>query len=99
MSKVDLDMIYNYYLQIDANVAVRIYNGILDDSGILTYQPLIAPFEQTIKPSEKYRSLVVSKGRFKLIYYVADNTVKIVCVWGCRQNPARLRRTIKRRNG
>ena len=98
LAKGDLDDLYNYYLQKSVDVAVRLHNGIIDESEKLAYNPEIAPFEQTIKqPSNKYRSLLVSKGRFKLVYSVEDSTVKIVCVWGCRQNPVRLRKTVKRR--
>jgi|GEM_PF-775025 Plasmid stabilization system protein len=98
LAKSDLDGLYNYYLQISVNLAVKIHNGIINESERLISSPEIAPFEQIIKkPSKKYRSLLVSKGRFKLVYYVMGNSVKIVCVWGCRQNPARLRKTVKNR--
>ena len=98
LAKGDLDGLYEYYSQLSVDVAVRIHNGIIDESERLTHNPEIAPFEQTIEnPPKKYRSLLVSKRRFKLVYYVANNTVKIVCVWCCRQNPTRLRKTVRYR--
>ena len=98
LAKGDLDNLYDYYSQISIDIAVRIHNGIIDESERLTLNPEIAPFEQTIKnPSKKYRSLLVSKGRFKLVYFIVGKSVKIICVWGCRQNPARLRKTARNR--
>ena len=77
MAKIDLDGLYNYYRQISVDVAVKIHNGIIDESERLVNNPKSAPFERTIKiPSKKYRSLIVSKGQFKLVYYVADSAVK-----------------------
>ena len=40
---------------------------------------------------QKYRSLVVSKGRFKVTYFVAHERINIVYVWSCRQNPQMVR--------
>ena len=91
-AKCDLDRLYNYYLDKSVSAAVRIHNGIIDESERLANHPEIAPIDPSIqKKSKTYRALVVSKGRFKLIYFVENKSVIIARVWGCRQNPKKLR--------
>ena len=95
-AKRDLDRLYNFYLDKSVSAAVRIHNGIIDESEKLANHPEIAPIDPSIqKPSKTYRALVVSKGRFKLIYFVEDKTVVIARVWGCRQNTAKLETSLE----
>ena len=95
-AKSDLNRLYNYYADKSISVAVRIYNGIIDESERLSNYPEIASVEPLIqKPSKTYRSLVVSKGRFKLVYFVENKLVIIARVWGCWQNPKKLSRSLK----
>ena len=95
-AKYDLDRLYNYYVEKSISAAVRMHNGIIDESKRLANNPEMAPIDSLIrKPSKKYRSLLVSKGRFKVVYFVENKTVKIARVWGCRQNPKKLSRYFK----
>ena len=95
-AKYDLDRLYSYYVDKSVSGAVRLYNGIIDESEKLVNHPEIAPIDPSIqKPSKTYRALVVSKGQFKLIYFVENKSVVIARVWGCRQSPKKLRRSLK----
>ena len=45
----------------------------------------------------EFRSLLVADGKYKLTYNVEDDTVVILVVFSCRQNPAILRiKTLQR---
>jgi len=94
----DLDKIYDYYVKLNARAAAILYNRILDETKILKTNPYIAAIEQSlIDCSEEYRSLIVAKGRYQVVYFIKNNTVLIVQVFDCRQAPAKLkRRTLKR---
>ena len=96
----DLDKIYDYYVKKSPRAAALLYNKILDDTDILATQPYIAAVEQILEGyPENYRSLVVANGKYKVVYFIKNDTVLIVQVFNCRRNPARLKSTtIKRRN-
>jgi len=84
----DLDEIYNYYVEKSKYVAVTIYNGILDEVSLLNRHPFIAAAEQTLVNCTKlYRSLVVSKGRYKVVYSVEKGCIYIARIWSCRRDP------------
>ena len=94
----DLNEIYDYYVLLNSRAAAMLYNNILEDAEILNSQPFIAPVEPLLEDlPEEYRSLVVAKGRFKLVYYIENEVVFIVQVFSCRRNPERLKNTILRR--
>lgn len=89
-----MERLYGYYLQKNVNIALKLHNGIIDETDKLASQPYIAAVEPAIKkPSKTYRSLVVSKGNYKVIYFVESEKVIIARVWGCRQNPKKLKLT------
>ena len=70
------------------NSAVKIFNGIIDESEILILNPQIAPVEKSLLNKSKiYHSLVVSKGKYKVIYFVENKIIYIARVWNCLQNP------------
>jgi plasmid stabilization system protein ParE len=90
-----MDEIYNFVSLISENVAINIYNEILDSVETLRLFPYIAPIEPYLNGfSKQYRSLVVKK-RFKVVYYVKNKNINIVTIWDCRQNPNRLKNEIK----
>jgi len=63
----DLDKIYEFYAVKNLKAAAIIYNSILDDAEILKTNPFIAKIEPPLDDlPQKYRSLIVSKGRLKL---------------------------------
>jgi plasmid stabilization system protein ParE len=67
----DLDDIYDYYVVRNPCAASVLYNKILDDAQILRTNPRIAPKEPSLEDaSREYRSLVVAKGKYKLIYFI-----------------------------
>jgi plasmid stabilization system protein ParE len=92
----DLDDIYDYYVIRNPRAAAMLYNKILDDAQILRTNPRIAPIEPSLEDAPReYRSLVVAKGKYKLIYFILEEkNILIVHVFACRQNPDKLRRTV-----
>ena len=88
----DMEELYNYYAEKSINTAIRIYNGILEETDILICHPNLAAIEQLLNDFTKtYRSLVVSKGRYKLVYTVENGNIYIVRVWNCNREPEKLR--------
>ena len=84
----DLDEVYDFYVTKSILVAVRVYNGILDEVSILVRHPYIAQVEKLLENCKKpYRSLVVLKGRFKIIYSVEEDRINVARIWSCRRNP------------
>ena len=95
----DLDKIYDYYVKFNPRAAATLYNRILDETAILKINPYVAAIEQLLVDCpEEYRSLVVAKGKYKVVYFIKNNTVLIVQVFDCRQNPSKLRRKTLKRN-
>jgi plasmid stabilization system protein ParE len=87
-AQMDMDALYEYYRENSIAVAVRIHNGIIDETDLLIHNPYLAPVEPCCaKHLKTYRSLVVSKGKFKVIYFVENQTIYIARVWACKQNP------------
>jgi len=88
----DLNKIYDFYAVKNLKAAALIYNSILDDAEILKTNPYIAPIDPFLDDlPQKYRSLVVSKGRFKVTYFIHFERINVVYVWSCRQNPQEVR--------
>ena len=88
----DIEKIYAFYAEKSVNAAVKVFNGIIDDTEILKHNPQIAPVEQFLLNNTKtYRSLVASKGKYKVVFFVEDRTIYIARIWNCRQNPKSLR--------
>jgi plasmid stabilization system protein ParE len=91
-AEADMDALFEFYQTKSGRAALHIHNGIIDEAGRLANNPFMAPIESLItKPAKAYRSLVVSKGRFKVIYFVEDQTVYIARVWGCLQDSQNLK--------
>src|SRR5215469_5101112 len=89
----DLNKIFDYYVKLNPRSASMLYNRILDETEILKTNPYIGTIEQSLLGcGEEYRSLVVAKGRYKVVYFIKNNIVLIVQVFDCRQNPAKLKR-------
>ena len=89
----ELNQIYDFYAAKNLRAAAVIYNSILNDAERLKTNPYSAQIDPLLDDlPQKYRSLVVSKGRFKVTYFIAHEIICIVYVWSCRQNPQRVRR-------
>lgn len=85
-----LEKIYAAHLSLtySERAASLLYNHILDESERLTIFPLLGIAESRLCNADReYRSLVVRKGRFKLIYFVDGDNIVIAAVWNCRMNP------------
>ena len=87
----DMEELYNFYAEKSIRSATRIYNEILEEADILIHHPNVAAIEQLLNGFTKtYRSLVVSKGKYKLVYTMEHSTIYIIRVWNCNQNPEKL---------
>lgn len=87
-AKEDLLSIYSYYYAIRPEIAQRIYNNIILESGLLSEFPHLGKVEPLLNGLEMvFRSLVTEFGKYKIIYYIYQETIYISHVWDCRQNP------------
>jgi addiction module RelE/StbE family toxin len=90
----DMEKIYHYYAEQNATYAVELYNRIIEEAEQLQYFPQMAQKEPFLKEyTEEYRSLIV-ENNYKLVYFVENETVNIVAVFDCRQNPQKLKNNI-----
>lgn len=88
---LDMEQLYDFYAINNTRAAARIYNGILDEVSILEEQPKLGAIEETLKHrSKSYRNLIVSKGRFKVLYFLENNDIYIAGIWNCKQNPDKM---------
>ena len=94
----DLNEIFDYYVTLNPRAAAALYNKILDKAEILRTHPRIAPREPLLDDIDlEFRSLLVADGKYKLTYNIENDTVVILVVFSCRQNPAILRiKTLQR---
>ncbi|NDV96101.1 type II toxin-antitoxin system RelE/ParE family toxin [Dysgonomonas sp. 521] len=88
----NLNSIYDYYFIKSPTVARHIYNLIIDEAERLSANPLIGVIIKEISDKEiKFRSLVVVRGIFKIIYIVQEDNIYIYRIWDCRQHPKKLK--------
>jgi plasmid stabilization system protein ParE len=86
-AQTDMDALFEFYRPKSVQAALKIHNGIIDETDRLANNPFMAPIEPLITKTVKTcRSLVVSGGLFKVVYFVEDGTVYIARVWACKQN-------------
>ena len=53
---------------------------------------MLGSFEESLKHRVKpYRSLVVSKGRFRALYYTENEIIYIAGIWNCKQDPKKMK--------
>jgi plasmid stabilization system protein ParE len=92
--KEDMDNIYYFYAQYNQPYAVELYNRFIEEAENLLKFPKMAQIEDLLSEyPEKYRSLVV-QNNYKLVYFVENDTINIVAVFDCRQNPEKLKKDI-----
>ncbi|MCL2650552.1 MAG: type II toxin-antitoxin system RelE/ParE family toxin [Candidatus Azobacteroides sp.] len=88
-SNEHLENIYQFYLPKNEQIAVDIYNQILEEIEFLKKQPYMAALVPLLaERAYPYRGLVVRRS-FKVIYYVENDTIMIADVWDCRQDPVK----------
>jgi plasmid stabilization system protein ParE len=91
-----LNEIYNFIRKQSVIAAAGVYNDILDEIDTLKHFPAMATIEPfLVDEGKRYRSLVVKK-HYKVIYYIDEDadTVYVVTIWDCRQNPGMLKKEI-----
>lgn len=89
----NLKSIYKFICEKSVRAAIRTHNKLLDAVEPLLHFPQMAPVEPLLEDRAKiYRALVVDK--YKIVYYVENNTIYIAAVWDCRQSTKRLRKRI-----
>lgn len=89
-----LDAIHAFLSEKSVKAATDTYNELIDAADILLTFPQAGKIEAALEESTQcYRSLVVCK-HYKLIYRIDKETIKIMAVWDCRQNPNRLNKLI-----
>jgi plasmid stabilization system protein ParE len=90
----DMENIYCYYVERNEIYAVSLYNQFIDEAEDLQNFPQIAPKEPLLEEyPEDYRSLVV-RNTYKLVYFIENETINVVAVFDCRQNPRKLKKDI-----
>jgi plasmid stabilization system protein ParE len=86
-AEMHLNNIYDFIKVKSEKSAINLYNNILDEIERLRFFPQIAAIESILSDfPETFRSLVVKK-TYKVIYFVKNETIYIVAIWDCRQNP------------
>ncbi|MGB0917184.1 MAG: type II toxin-antitoxin system RelE/ParE family toxin [Flavobacteriales bacterium] len=90
----ELKGIYDYYLEnVSFQMAENIRMSVLASTKQLAENPLSGVVERKLGGSGKdYRSVV--RGRYKVIYRIDADELKIVDVFDTRQNPPKLKRHV-----
>jgi plasmid stabilization system protein ParE len=95
-AKEQLHAIYLMYEDVNQAAAVNIRQSLVLSARQLVDFPQMAPIELLLKRRKReYRSLVVGR-LFKIVYTIDYETIYIVGVWDCRQNPKTLKSKIKK---
>ena len=88
-ARKDLRQLYEYISVRNVSAANKTVSQIVKRTQLLITNPHMAAIEPSlIDLSKTYRSLVV--GNYKVVYMVEDTAIAIICIWDCRQNPAKL---------
>jgi plasmid stabilization system protein ParE len=92
----DMENIYRYYAEYSEIYAVDLYNYIIEEAELLKNFPHKAQREPLLEEyPEDYRSLIVWRS-YKLVYFLEKETVNVVAVFDCRQNPEKLKKNIQK---
>ena len=90
----DMENIYHYYAERNERYAVELYNQIINEAEYLQRFPFIAQKEPLLAEyPETYYSLIVWHC-YKLVYFIENDTVNVVSVFDCRQNPEVLKKRL-----
>lgn len=83
----NIQTIHNFYSPLNPSFANKIVKEIFEETAILENYPQIAPVELYIEEKKiEFRSLILVKGRIKVIYYIKNNNIMIATILDCRQN-------------
>lgn len=87
-----LKNIFQFLHRKSETAAATIQNGILDGIDRLQSFPEMAPIEPLLEDEpETFRSLVINR-HYKAVYVIEDETIYIVDIWDCRQEPESLKK-------
>ncbi|MDP2113334.1 MAG: type II toxin-antitoxin system RelE/ParE family toxin [Bacteroidota bacterium] len=91
LSEKQLKDIFDYYsLEVNARIARKIINRIIDRVLILGNNPLAGQLEELLSDyPEDFRYLI--EGNYKIIYWKNENLITIASVIDCRQNPRKIK--------
>lgn len=91
---------YRWYVENSGiSAAEKFRLGIFADASLLEQNPKLGVVEDTINEmygEPKWRSLTSGK-KYKIIYSIDNQTVKIAAVWGCRRDIKILGKIIKKK--
>jgi plasmid stabilization system protein ParE len=95
-AKQRLRDIFDYYqVSVSRKVALKMAREIWQAAKPLADFPYMAAIEPVLAEfPETFRSVVV-RDIFKIIYYVDNNIVYIVSVWDCRQDPGKMKDSVR----
>jgi plasmid stabilization system protein ParE len=88
--------IFDYYYLEKLNIAVaqKIVNEVVEYAEILISQPNIGVVEDLLrKRKNNYRYIVCNN--YKIIYWIDGNVIFIATVFDTRQNPRKIKRSLK----
>jgi len=87
--------IFDYYSnKASANASMKLIAGIIEHVESLRSNPNIGQVEELLRNRKnKYRYLIF--GSYKIVYRIGDNVVYISAVFDTRQNPGKLKKTVK----
>jgi plasmid stabilization system protein ParE len=96
-AKQHLHNIFDYYAEVaSSKIASKLVADITTATYPLAKFPQMAPVESAlVEFPQEFRSLLVRK-KYKVIYFVENESIHIVAVWNCRQNPDNLKNVIMR---
>ena len=80
----DYDAIYEYYILISSNIALKILNSISESVDNLVFEKQF----QTDNINPNYRRII--SGNYKILYRVENDKIIIFAIFDTRQNPIRL---------
>ncbi|MEA3317301.1 MAG: type II toxin-antitoxin system RelE/ParE family toxin [Bacteroidota bacterium] len=88
----NLEDIFEYYkYKASVSVAKKIVNELVRTSLKIQNSPKIGRKEELlINRKFEYRFLI--SGKYKIIYWIEDNYIKISTVFDCRQNPEKIKK-------
>lgn len=94
-AKEDLKEITKYYKkEISINMAHKKVKDLKHYADLLADNPLLGFYEQALSlESQGFRSLVHE--HYKIIYFIEDDIIYISAIFDCRQNPDKLRTSIR----
>jgi plasmid stabilization system protein ParE len=86
-----LENIFDYYkYKASIKVSQRIVNKIIERTIQLKKQPLSGQIEELlVNRKNEYRYVIEEK--YKIIYWIEDNYIKVASVFDTRQNPVKLK--------